>query len=231
MSWGIAGVLLVLALSDSPSFGTLLIPVWLMLAPGRVRAGRILVFLGTVTLLYFVIGVLLLAGIDLFREPLGALVDATATTIAQLLVGVALFVLSFPLERRSGDSPHRLQMWRDRVVGTDSNVTSLLAVALVAVGLEVATMLPYLAAIGIITAANESISTSLLVLAGYCMVMIAPAVTLLVARVVAHDAIEPALLKIDRWLRKNAATTTAWIVGIIGVLLALDAISRLGGAG
>ena len=36
------GSLVVLALIDSTSFGTLLIPVWFMLAPGRVRPGRLL---------------------------------------------------------------------------------------------------------------------------------------------------------------------------------------------
>ncbi|MCP9786755.1 hypothetical protein [Cyanobium sp. N5-Cardenillas] len=40
--------LVALALIDSTSFGTLLIPLWLMLVPGRPRSGRIVLFLGTV---------------------------------------------------------------------------------------------------------------------------------------------------------------------------------------
>ena len=48
MTLALLGPLVVLALVDSTSFGTLLIPIWLMLAPGRLKAGRILVFLATV---------------------------------------------------------------------------------------------------------------------------------------------------------------------------------------
>ena len=43
------GALALLALVDSTSFGTLLIPTWLLLAPGRLRPGRILIYLATVS--------------------------------------------------------------------------------------------------------------------------------------------------------------------------------------
>ena len=48
MEFALLGSLAVLALIDSTSFGTLLIPTWLLMHPGRVRAMRMLVFLGTV---------------------------------------------------------------------------------------------------------------------------------------------------------------------------------------
>ena len=38
MDAGLIGSLVLLALIDSTSFGTLLIPIWMMLAPGRLRA-------------------------------------------------------------------------------------------------------------------------------------------------------------------------------------------------
>ena len=42
------GSLVVLALIDSTSFGTLLIPLGLLTAPGRLRIGRLLLFLSVV---------------------------------------------------------------------------------------------------------------------------------------------------------------------------------------
>jgi hypothetical protein len=48
MDLALLGSLAVLALIDSTSFGTLLIPIWLMMSPFGVRPGRILQFLGTV---------------------------------------------------------------------------------------------------------------------------------------------------------------------------------------
>ena len=63
MSIELLGSLAVLALIDSTSFGTLVIPVWLMLAPGRIRPQRVLVFLVTVAVFYLAVGVALLSGV------------------------------------------------------------------------------------------------------------------------------------------------------------------------
>ena len=62
MSTATAASLVGLALVDSTSFGTLLIPVWLLLAPGRTRWGRVLLYLGTVAVFYLALGVALSAG-------------------------------------------------------------------------------------------------------------------------------------------------------------------------
>ena len=62
------GVLAVLALIDSTSFGTLLIPIWLMLAPGRLRPGRMLLYLGTIYGFYLILGILLALGASAIVE-------------------------------------------------------------------------------------------------------------------------------------------------------------------
>lgn len=53
-----------LALLDSTAFGTLLIPVWLTMAPGQFRFGRIATYLAVVALSYYAIGLALLLGAD-----------------------------------------------------------------------------------------------------------------------------------------------------------------------
>ena len=73
-----AGVLVVLALIDSTSFGTLLIPVWLLLAPGRLRAGRVLVYLGTVAAFYLAVGIVVLLGAGAFLDRFGDALDTRA---------------------------------------------------------------------------------------------------------------------------------------------------------
>ena len=60
-----------------------------------------------------------------------------------------------------------------------------MGVAVAAVGVEVATMLPFLGAIGLLTAHAPSTPVALGLLAAYCLVMIAPALALLVLRLVA----------------------------------------------
>jgi hypothetical protein len=235
----LAGMLAVLALVDSTSFGTLLIPVWLLLAPGRLRVGRVGIYLTTVAGFYLVVGVVIMLGGGALLDRYGGLLDSRPALIAQLLLGAGLLVLSFRFDgkraaRRAearGGRPGRLVRWRERAMGTDGQSGSVLPLAGLALGaaaLEVATMLPYLAAIGLITASDLPGAASVGVLAAYCVVMVAPALLLLVARLVAARAVDPLLRRLERWLSRNAAEMTGWVLGIVGVLLALNALGSLG---
>jgi cytochrome c biogenesis protein CcdA len=232
------GSLALLALIDSTSFGTLLIPIWLLLYPGRVRPTRMLLFLGTVASFYFVIGLLLALGAIAFLPQITALLNTQIANWVQLVVGVALFFLSFRLGRKRRMAPAdggRIARWRERALGTaspDGDVgagqatASLVGLALTAAALEITTMLPYLAAIGLITTSGLTIAGTALVMAAYCLVMVTPALVLLALRFVAGRRIEPMLTRISDWMTNS--DTLAWIVGIVGFLLARDAVARLG---
>src|SRR5690606_4416721 len=93
-----------LALVDSTSFGTLLIPLWLMLAPGRLRVHRVLLFLGTVATYYLVLGIALLAGATRLADALGDFLATPTAAWLQLALGVGLFVLSFRIGREDRKS-------------------------------------------------------------------------------------------------------------------------------
>ena len=110
---------------------------------------------------------------------------------------------------------------------SSGSTLALLGIALAAVLVEAATMLPYLAGIGIITAEGPGWPGNGLLLLGYCFVMILPALTLTACRVVAYSALEAPLEKIDRWLTKNAQATTAWVIGIVGFIFAAQAVYYL----
>lgn len=227
MDLPLLGSLAVLALIDSTSFGTLLIPIWLMLHPGPVRAGRLLVFLGTVATFYFGVGVAVAAGAGAVLPNLAAIVESRPFTWVQLIVGIALFFLSFRMGRKkSADAGGgRLTRWRARAMTTGS-VAGLIGLALTAVAIELGSMLPYLAAIGLVTTAQLPAGQVVLVMAGYCLVMVIPALGLLGARLALGHRIEPLLERISRWLTNSDAL--AWVVGIVGFLLARDAVFRLG---
>jgi hypothetical protein len=114
MDLALLGSLVVLALIDSTSFGTLLIPIWLLLYPGRLRSGRVLVFLGTVATFYFLVGMAVALGADAFLPQISRLLDTRPAMWAQLVIGVALFFWSFRLDRRktSAADGGRLLRWR-----------------------------------------------------------------------------------------------------------------------
>lgn len=231
-----AGALLLLALTDSLSFGTLLVPVWLLMAPGRMRAGRIALYLGTVAVAYFAVGVVLMTGGGLLLKNASGLLDSAPAQFLQLLLGVTLLALSFALDTKAararaakrGAQSGRLRRWRDQAMGEDSGAAALMGLAVSAVVVEIASMLPYLAATGIITTQTADQPTALLVLALYCLVMIAPALVLTAGRLFARRLVEAPLKRLDAWLTRSARSTTLWIIGIVGFLLAVHAAKALG---
>lgn len=265
------GVLAVLALIDSTSFGTLLIPVWLLLAPGRVRAGRMLVYLATIVVFYAAVGIMIALGATFFTDAIGAFFASPFARWLQLILGAAMLIISFTMDTgkpKDGESPKagRLARWRARAMGVadaapqraahvsaNSNSTlapslrspeqpapdpsasssaaafaPLMTLALTAALIEVATMLPYLAGIGLISASGTGWPGTGGLIIAYCLVMVLPALLLLAARIVARRRIEPLLQRINDWITKNAASSTAWIVGIVGFLIARDAANTLG---
>lgn len=259
MTLALAGSLLVLALIDSTSFGTLLIPIWFLLAPGRVPVGRILVFLGTVAGFYLGVGVLLLFGLDAILANADDFWENPIVLRGQLVLGVGLFVLSFVIGRKpkegaqtvtadaearvgardagtavtgqaaTAPKPGRITRWRDRALGQQGSggLGGLITLALAAALLEVATMLPYLGAIGLLGTSDLPVVGRVGTLAAYCLVMVLPALVLLLLRLVARRQVEPLLQRIARWMARSGAETTAWIVGIVGFLLARDAVARM----
>ena len=104
----------------------------------------------------------------------------------------------------------------------------LMGLAVAGAGVEVASMLPYLIGIGLLSTSEVDAATRVLLLVGYCVVMVLPALVLLGIRSVASRAIESGLARISGWMERHAAETTAWIVGILGFLLARAAAVELG---
>ncbi|MDZ5079045.1 GAP family protein [Nesterenkonia sp. HG001] len=286
------GILAVLALIDSTTFGTLLIPVWLLMAPGRLRGGRVLAYLGTVAVGYAAIGLVLLASLTFFGEGLvdwfAEVRDTRAFLLGQALLGAGLLAYSFHLdpmtkagrerkarrEAQSG-STGRVTRWRARVLGTEAagpgdrgsgdrgsgdrveasvqiraagggpgassagsvpgartaarpaGVAALMGLALLAVLLEIGTVLPYLAGIGMVAAVGPEWPASTAMIGFYCLVMILPALVLLAGRVLARRAVQRPLERLDAWLSRHAAGMVSWVVGIAGVLLLLNALNAL----
>lgn len=228
MTTTLAASLAALALIDSTSFGTLLIPIWLLLTPGRPPVRRVLVFLGTVGIFYFALGLALVAGAAAIVDGAGDLLDGPVAARIQLVIGVGLFVWSFWIGRSGGEKGGgRVSRWRERLTGAEGGVIALMGLALTAALLEVATMLPYLGATTLISGAQLSAGERAGTLAAYCLVMLLPALVLLVLRVVARRLIEPVLARVGDWMERSSGETTAWIVGIVGFLVARDALARM----
>lgn len=233
--------LAVLALIDGLSVGTLLIPLFLLTAPGRPKAMRFLLYLGTLTAFYFAIGVLFTLGIvnaiDVAQEAL----ETPAGQWVLLLIGATLLTTGIVIgdrdvkrrKRASPDDPTaqgsaRLVRWRDRLLDPAASRWAVVGVAIAAGVVEIATMLPYLIGMTMIADAPISMPERFTLLAGYCLVMIVPALLLIAARIVAARAVEKPLMRLTAWMQRTGAETTSWILGIIGFLIARSAFTELG---
>lgn len=236
--------LVLLALIDSTSFGTLLIPLFLMLAPGRPRPGRILLFLLTVAAFYLLLGIALLVGASSLFDTLQEMETSRPLLVTQLIVGVGLIVLGTLMEpwtkagkeRRLARRAEKLALsgpslqmrMRERAINASAPVGAVIVLALVASLVEAASMVPYLAAVGILTTSELSLAGRGVVLVGYCLVMIAPALLLLAARLFLHDHIAPTLRRLEAFLSRHANGAMAWVIFLVGLYLASTSLSELG---
>jgi hypothetical protein len=235
--------LVALALIDSTSFGTLLIPLWLMLVPGRPRPGRIVLFLGTVAAFYLLLGMALLLGASMLLDLLQGAGDSQPLRIAQLVVGFGLMALGARMEpwtqagkerraarraaKQTRTGPSLFVRMRGYATDASAPVGAVVVFALTAAVIEAASMIPYLAAIGLLTASELSLLGRSVVLFGYCLVMITPALLLLVARLVFHGSVSPVLRKLEALLSRHTNGAMAWVIFLVGLYLAGESLNRL----
>lgn len=268
--------LALLALIDGLSVGTLLIPVFLLLHPGRVHARRILLYLVTIAAFYLLVGLLFLWGLVNLVDVASDFLASPAGLIIRLLVGGALLITAFVMPtgdksaaaaspsaslsasasvlpgtdlptayEASGSSittpppapaavaeprarAGRITRWRERLLDPRTRGTAVMAVAVAAGLVEVATMLPYIVAMTMLADAGIDTPLRVLSLVGYCALMILPAVVLLVLRLVAAPLVQRPLERFAAWMERTGAENTAWIIGIIGFLIARSAATELG---
>ncbi|MDP4508824.1 GAP family protein [Nonomuraea turcica] len=224
MTIGLMLTLAALAVIDSTSFGTLVIPIYLLLASERSRVSRLLIYLGTIALFYFLVGVALTLGLAAAMESFGDALYSRPAYWVQLVLGVGLFALSYrfdPKRRAKLGKPER------RFEPRTGGPRVMVVLGLTAGVVEVATMVPYLAAVGIMTTSGLPPGQWLPLLAGYVLIMIVPPLALMGLRAVAASWLEPKLERLRAWLTKNSASMVSWALAIVGLLLALDAVSYL----
>ncbi|POH60352.1 hypothetical protein CVS28_03805 [Arthrobacter glacialis] len=254
MTIAIYAQLAVLALIDSTSIGTLLIPLWLFLRPDAKRLmPRILLYLGALAGFYLVIGVAVLSGASWLLG--GLSVDSLAQIpVVQWSMSIAgVLMLGYALFAGSGKKPaavgaaNRLagtsqggagaqiaedastgrRRWQNRIASALESRGGIVALALIAGVLELPTMLPYLAAIGFLVNSTLPLAGELTVLAIYCVVMLIPALVLLGLRVGLGARLDPFLHRVSNKLGKFSAETVLWVVGIVGFLLLRSGLSYL----
>lgn len=211
-----------LALLDSMSAGTLVIPLMLVLNQRGVKARPLSVYFLTVCLSYFAIGAALLLGLDQLQHVLGRVLSSDPVLWIQLGLGAILLVYGI-----AAPEPKKVEHSEVRQPRNLSS-TAVVGVALSAVVIEVATMVPYLAAIAILTDSGLVMAGRFGVLALYCIVMILPALVLITLVSVFGNRIWNRVERFTAWLERETKITMLWIAAIAGFYLVGNAATKLG---
>lgn len=222
---GLLGLLVGLALVDSTSFGTLGIPLVLVVANRRVLGRPLAVYFGTVVIFYFLVGVALVLGLGAVFGAFGDALESDAAYWLQLVLGVGLFVVSFRIGGGKQSKGKQRRSWMPASLGT----RAMVGIALTATLIEVGTMLPYLGAIGLLSASELGVVWQLLILAGYCLFMILPALVLIGAASLLGDRVWSRLERLSTWMQRHSEDSIGWIIGILGFFLAANALEALFG--
>ncbi|WP_188189652.1 GAP family protein [Nonomuraea sp. SYSU D8015] len=215
MSIGTIGAVLGLALLDTLSPAVIGTTLYLLLSRPH-RVGALLgVYLGSVAIAYFALGVLLMLG-------LGAVVphvDDTPWAWGQAVVGAALIVGSYFIPGKNAQrAPLRARSFTMR---------SMLLLGLATWLFEFSTAVPYFGAIGIMTSAGLPAVQWSPLLGAYVIIMVIPGILLFVAWAALGERLRE---RFERWQNKISSGSRAllsWIVWIAGCLILLEAADTL----
>ncbi|MCQ4618952.1 GAP family protein [Corynebacterium sp. CCUG 59401] len=214
-----------LALLDSLSIGTLVIPLALILLWRSVRVPALAAYLLTVATVYFALGVAMLLGFTGLSSYVERIIDTPVFPWITLILGAILAIYGIfgpdPVKPAPGELPKQL---------TKSIQTSLPRMIILGLGAsltEAATMLPYIAAMGIISDWDTPMAGQLIAIAAYCGVMIAPTVILTAIALVAGQKFFPRLETAIPRLQYEAKVTLLWIAAIVGIYMVIHSVAAI----
>lgn len=214
-----------LALLDSLSIGTLVIPLGLILLWRSVRVPALAAYLITVAAVYFALGVAMLLGFTGLSSYVEQLVDTPVFPWITLVLGAVLAIYGIfgpdPVKPVPGELPKQLS----KPIGT--SLPKMIILGLGASLTEAATMLPYIAAMGIISDWDTPMAGQVAAIGVYCVIMIAPAVLLATIALVAGQKVFPRLEKALPRLQYEAKVTLLWIAAIVGIYMVINSVGAL----
>lgn len=211
-----------LAVLDTLSPATLGVTVYLLLTEKARLASRLGIYLLTVAGFYFLVGVALMLGLDAvlarYADALDSLLQARAVSWTMLILGGSLFIASFYYPRRKSDTLPRPASQRKRAMVALGITTGLL---------EVATALPYFAAIGLMTTSHLAMVQWLPLMAAYNLIMVMPSLLLYAAHRIAGRAMGRPLERLQRKLSSYAGSAASWVMCIAGLILVFFSLDYL----
>lgn len=199
-----------LAILDMFSPAIIGVTVYVLLVGKRNQTQLLLAYLSTVIVFYFCTGVFLMLGLDFILNPIADALSSKTAKVFMTIVGAILFFGSwFVPKKKTAESPKPKQF----------KVSAMIALGITTSLLEVATVIPYFASIGLMISNNFTFYEWLPVLAGYNVMMVAPALILLLLHILFRRFMQKPLRNLQAIFQKNTSSALSWIMFIVGLIL------------
>ena len=141
-----------------------------------------------------------------------------------MILGAALALFGIFAPNPKKPEPGQLPK---RAAGATSSVPSMVALGLGASLTEAATMLPYIAAMGIIGSWGIPSVAKAGAVGVYCLVMILPTVILATVALLFGQKLFPRLERLIPRLEYEAKVTLLWIAAIVGIYMVVHSVPML----
>ncbi|SEM63621.1 Sap, sulfolipid-1-addressing protein [Paenibacillus sp. cl141a] len=207
-----------LSLLDTLSPATLGVTVYLLLTERDRLITRLWVYLFTVAGFYFLVGAALMLGLDAVLRGVTGIFQNRTVSWVMAVTGSVLFAASFFVPTKKTTEPRRP---RSKSLG------AMIGLGFTTSLLEVATALPYFAAIGLMTSAQLTPVQWVPVLAAYNVIMVLPPLLLLVARLAFGRMMQRPLEKLRLKIAQSSGSVLSWVLCIAGLILVLNSIDNL----
>jgi Sap, sulfolipid-1-addressing protein len=215
----IAG-LLALAVLDSVNPSAIAVTLYLLsIATSRAHV-KVAVYISTIFVTYFALGVMMVLGIDALVPSLGDVLGSRTGLVIQSLIGLALLVygLTASTARRSSQAVARPS------AGT---YAALAALGVSVTAMELPTAIPYFAAVALITEAKLPIQAWAPLLGMYNVIFVLPPIALLAGHVVFGKRLAETYATLRQRLQERAQETMLWVAGLVGGALFVTGMIEL----
>ncbi len=198
-----------LALLDMFSPAVIGVTLYVLLAAKEKRTRLVLAYVLTVMFFYFGVGIFLMLGLDAMFSSVADWLNGSAAKRALAVSGAILFLGSWFVPKKKPGSPKPKSF----------KVGGMAALGFTTSLIEVATALPYFAAIGIMTSEGLVVHEWLPLLAGYNVVMILPALVLLGLSLLFSRFMQKPMEKLQSSFERNTSSALSWTMCIVGIIM------------
>lgn len=202
-----------LAILDMFSPAVIGVTVYILLVAKKQQSRLIITYIATVAFFYFATGIFLMLGLDVIFDPVTDMLSGNVARKVMTIIGAVLLIGSWFVPKKQAIGTPKPKSFR---------VSAMVALGITTSLLEVATALPYFAAIGIMTNSKLAFYEWLPILAGYNFMMITPALILLCLHIVFRRFMLGPLRNLQAIFDKNTSSALSWMMFFVGLILLMN---------